>query len=93
MQPLELIALIASVVMPLWNIPLIVKIMRRRSSDDLSLSWLWGVWTCMLLMVPWGLVTQDKVLRAFSLVNFGLFSGVVFIVMKYRSPHGPSQEE
>ena len=44
MQPLELLALVASVVMPLWNIPLIVKIFRRKSSNDLSLSWVWGVW-------------------------------------------------
>jgi uncharacterized protein with PQ loop repeat len=84
MHPLELLALIASVVMPLWNIPLIVKIIQRKSSDDLSLSWVWGVWTCMLLMVPWALVTQELVLKVFSFVNFFLFSGVLFVVMKYR---------
>jgi FtsH-binding integral membrane protein len=75
--------------MPVWNIPLIVKIIRRRSSHDLSLSWLWGVWGCMLLMIPWAFLTKDTVLRAYSFVNFVLFSGVVAVVMKYRTfpPH------
>lgn len=80
----EWLAMLASVIMPMWNIPLIIKILHRRSSRDLSLYWLWGVWTCMVLMVPWGLVTQDKVLKVFTLVNVLLFSVVVFVVMKYR---------
>ncbi|MBF0595296.1 MAG: hypothetical protein HQL22_10065 [Candidatus Omnitrophica bacterium] len=80
----ELLALVASVVMPMWNIPLIVQIFRRKSSADLSLYWAWGVWTCMLLMVPWAFITSDQVLRVFSIINFVLFSGVVIAVMKYR---------
>jgi hypothetical protein len=84
MNPLELLALVASVVMPLWNIPLIVKIVQRKSSYDLSLFWLWGVWVCMLLMIPWAWVTRELVLKVFSFVNFILFSGVVVVVMKYR---------
>lgn len=84
MNNFEFIALAASVVMPMWNIPLIVNIVRRKSSSDLSLSWLWGVWTCMLLMVPWAFITTDKVLKVFSIINFVLFSGVVVAVMKYR---------
>lgn len=84
MSGLEWLAMLASVVMPMWNIPLIIRILQRRSSQDLSLSWLWGVWTCMVLMVPWGLVTRDNVLKVFTLVNVLLFSVVVFVVMKYR---------
>ena len=84
MCPFEILALTASVVMPLWNIPLIVKIVRRRSSDDLSLSWLWGVWACMLLMLPWAAITKDTVLKTFSFVNFVLFSCVVITVLKFR---------
>jgi uncharacterized protein with PQ loop repeat len=88
-QPLEVLALIASVIMPLWNIPLIVKIVRRRSSSDMSLFWAWGVWLCMLLMLPWAVQTGEVVLKVFSWVNFVLFSGVVCAVMKYRerTPH------
>ncbi|MBF0386844.1 MAG: hypothetical protein HQL20_03195 [Candidatus Omnitrophica bacterium] len=83
-HPLELLALVASVVMPMWNIPLIIKIFRRRSSADLSMYWLWGVWGCMLLMLPWAFLTKDNVLRVFSCVNFVLFSGVAVAVMKFR---------
>ncbi len=86
MPPLEILALGASVVMPLWNIPLIFRIIERKSSDDLSLAWLWGIWGCMLLMVPWALVTTEVVLKVFSLVNFVMFSGVTVVVLKYR--HG-----
>ena len=88
MPPLEMLALVASVVMPLWNIPLVVKIVQRKSSGDLSLAWLWGVWLCMLLMVPWAIVTREMVLKVFSLVNFVLFSSVVLVGVKYR--HGVS---
>jgi hypothetical protein len=87
MHPLEILALVASIVMPMWNIPLIVKIVRRRSSHDLSLFWVWGVWGCMLLMIPWAMVTREVVLKVFSFVNLFLFSGVLVAVMKYhRAP-------
>jgi hypothetical protein len=85
MQPFELLALAASVIMPLFNIPLIVKIVQRRSSDDLSLSWLFGIWGCIILMLPWALTTRDIVLRAFGIMNFLLFSAVVVTVLKYRN--------
>jgi uncharacterized protein with PQ loop repeat len=84
MQPFEVLALGASVVMPLWNIPLIVRVIQRKSSRDLSLFWLWGVWGCMLLMMPWAFVTKDIVLKTFSSANFVLFSGVVLVVIRYR---------
>ncbi|MEI8011701.1 MAG: hypothetical protein WCI27_04365 [Candidatus Omnitrophota bacterium] len=84
MQPLEILALVASVVMPFWNIPLIHRIIQRKSSGDMSIAWLWGVWLCMLLMVPWAIVTTEMVLKVFSLVNFMLFSCVVVVVLKYR---------
>ena len=41
---IQTIALIASIVLPLWNIPLILKIIRRKSSRDVSMSWAVGVW-------------------------------------------------
>ena len=84
MQSFEWLALVASIIMPLWNIPLIAQVIRRKSSNDMSLYWLWGVWACMLLMVPWAFITTDKVLKAFTIINIILFSGVVIVVMKYR---------
>ncbi len=77
---------IAAVVMPLWNIPLIVRIERRRSASDLSLMWVLGVWVCILGMLPSALLSSDHIFKAFALINAVLFTGVVLQVIRYR--HG-----
>ncbi len=87
---IEMIGLVASVILPLWNIPLIIKIIRRKSSCDISLSWALGVWSCLLLMFPAGLLSKDIVWRTFNITNFILFSSVVVVVLLYhkeKSPH------
>jgi len=61
-----------------------IKIIRRKSADDISLSWVLGVWACILLMAPSGLVSKDLVWRTFNIVNLLLFTGVVIVVVKYR---------
>ncbi|MBU1863312.1 MAG: hypothetical protein KKH94_06600 [Candidatus Omnitrophica bacterium] len=81
---MKTVALIAAIVLPLWNIPLIVRVIRRKSSGDISLYWALGVWCCFLLMAPAGFVSQDIVWRVFNIVNLFLFSFVVFIVVLYR---------
>jgi len=81
---LQKIALIAAVMLPLWNIPLIARIVKRKSSEDISLPWAWGVWICIVLMLPSGFTSSDYVWRAFNIVNFILFSGVVITVFLYR---------
>lgn len=86
MTLIEQIGLVASVVMPLWNIPLMIRIIKRKSSADISGSWLWGVWICAVLMAPSGLVSKDIVWRTFNIVNLFLFTGVVIVAMKYRAP-------
>ena len=85
MNIIENVGLVASIVMPLWNIPLIVKIIRRRSSADISMSWVMGVWICALLMAPSGFTSKDIVWRCFNIVNLFLFTGVVIAVWRYRS--------
>jgi hypothetical protein len=82
----DTIGLFAAVVMPVWNIPLIVRIVRRKTSQDISLAWLFGVWICMLLMLPAALKSRDTVLKAFGISNVVFFSGVVVAVMLYRRP-------
>ncbi len=84
------IGLVASLVLPLWNIPLIIKLEKRKSSRDLSLSWTLGVWTCLLFMLPAGLLSPDPVFRIFAVVNLLCFSGVVFQAVRYR--RGPPPE-
>ncbi len=80
----ETLGLVAAIVLPLWNIPLIVRIIRRRSSADISLSWALGVWSCIVLMAPSGFRSEDVVWRTFNIINLVLFSCVALTVVVYR---------
>jgi uncharacterized protein with PQ loop repeat len=78
------IGLLAAIILPFFNIPLIIKIVKRRSSHDIALSWVWGVWICTLLMAPSGFTSKDIVWRSYNIVNLVLFTGVVIAVWRYR---------
>ncbi|HPB68063.1 MAG TPA: hypothetical protein PLT76_05870 [Candidatus Omnitrophota bacterium] len=82
----EKVGLVAAVALPLWNIPLILKIIRRQSSRDISLAWALGVWVCIVVMAPSGFRSADIVWRTFNIINFVLFTCVVIVTLKYR--HG-----
>jgi hypothetical protein len=84
MSGIETMGLVCAVGMPFWNIPLIVRIVKRQSSDDISLSWALGVWSCIVLMAPSGFQSKDIVWKAFNIVNLVMFTGVVIFVLKYR---------
>jgi len=84
----KLLGLVAGAGMPLFNIPLMVRIFRRKSCADISLTWLFGVWGCIVLMFPSTLVSDDIVLRAFGWSNIVLFSCVVMVVMYFRCRPG-----
>lgn len=86
MKTIELIGLIGGVVMPFCNIPLILRIIKRKSSDDISLVWVTGVWICVIAMLPSAIVSKDLVLKLFGIVNSIFFSGVFIAVLKYHSP-------
>jgi uncharacterized protein with PQ loop repeat len=81
---IQIIGLIASIVLPFFNIPLIIRIIRRKSSEDLSLVWLFGVYGCLILITPTGWMSTDFTFKVFCLTNVALFSGVVFLVLFYR---------
>jgi hypothetical protein len=81
---IQTLGMIAAVMMPLWNIPLILRLQRRRSSQDVSLWWALGVWGCMWVMLPAGLASADPVFRAFTIVNMVLFSAVVVQILRFR---------
>jgi uncharacterized protein with PQ loop repeat len=84
MHIVEKIGLVAAILMPFFNIPLILKIFRRRSSEDISMSWVLGVWICALLMAPSGFTSKDMVWRCYNIVNLILFTGVVIAVLRHR---------
>ncbi|MBL7070568.1 MAG: hypothetical protein ISS26_00135 [Candidatus Omnitrophica bacterium] len=83
---MQKVAFIAAIVLPLWNIPLILRVISRRSSEDISIYWVLGVWTCFLLMAPEAFRSPDPVWRAFNIMNLILFSAVVIVVLMYRKP-------
>lgn len=84
MSIIERVGVAASIIMPLWNIPLILRIVQRRSAKDISKAWVFGVWICVLLMAPSGFVSQDMAWRCFNIVNLVLFTGVVVAVVRFH---------
>ena len=81
---IERIALVAAIALPLFNIPLIVRMVKRKSSEDISIHWAVGVWICFLLMAPQAFTSADLVWRAFNIMNLILFTAVVIAVLAYR---------
>jgi len=81
---IEKMALFAAVTLPLWNIPLIIRMIKRRSSEDISLYWTFGVWGCLAAMTPRALVSSDPIFRIYNIVNLAVFTIVVAAVWKYR---------
>ena len=75
---------LAAIVLPLFNISLMLRIRRRKSSNDISIVWAIGVFSCVLLMLPSAILSKDLVFKLFAVMNVILFSGVVYHVLKYR---------
>ncbi len=82
---IEKVGVVSGVALPLFNIPLILRLIKRKSSEDLSLSWAVGVWVCIVLMTPQALRSADLAFRAYGVVNIIFFSAVTYFVIKYRS--------
>jgi len=81
---IEQIGFLAAVAMPLWNIPLIIRISQRKSAGDISLSWALGVFSCILLMLPAALISPDPAFRVFGILNTVLFGASVVQIFRYR---------
>ncbi len=78
------LGMLAAVVLPFFNIPLMLRMRRRKSSDDISLIWTIGIFCCVLLMLPSAMLSEDLTFKLFAIVNTVSFSGVVYHVLKYR---------
>jgi hypothetical protein len=85
---IERIGIISCVALPLFNIPLILRLLRRKSSKDFSLSWALGVWVCIIFMTPQSLRSTDAAFRVFGVFNVIFFSAVTFLIVKYRNGNG-----
>jgi uncharacterized protein with PQ loop repeat len=81
---IKTMGLIAAIILPLWNIPLVIRIIKRKSSKDISLFWALGVWVCLLGMFPAGLVSNDIIWKTFNIINLILFTIVTVYVVIYH---------
>lgn len=80
----DTIGLWAGIVLPLWDIPLIVRILQRKSSDDISLVWAWGIWGSSVAMAPSAFVVGNIPAIGFNIVNVLTLTVVLIIVLKYH---------
>ena len=84
MNFLSKLGAVAGFILPFFNIPLILHIIRRKSSDDISLVWVIGVWVCILIMSPAALTSKDVAFRSFGITNLIFFTAVTFVTLRYR---------
>ena len=85
MQIIEIVSTVAAAALPLFDIPLIVRIVKRRSSGDISVFWIVGLWVCSVGMAPAAILSStDLVWKTFNIVNVVLLTGVLIAVIYYR---------
>lgn len=83
---MQQMAMVGGLVLPLFNVPLILAIRKRRSSEGLSMTWALGVWVCIVMMTPQALRSEDIAFRVYGVVNIIFFTIAVFYILKYRRP-------
>lgn len=80
----NLIGFWAGMILPLWDIPLIVRIIKRKSSADISLGWIWGLWITSVLMTPNAFMVGNHIAIGFNVVNVLMLTILLIVVIKYQ---------
>ncbi len=80
----DTLATVAGSALPLFDISLIMYVIKRKSSKDISLMWAVGLWATSVAMAPAGIMSADIASRAFNIVNVVMLTFVVVVVYKYR---------
>jgi len=75
---------VAALALPFFNIPLVLRMMKTKSSKDLSIIWVLGIFFCLLAMEPAALLSEDLMFKTFATANLLLFSVVTFFVFYFR---------
>ncbi len=81
---IDLLGMTASIILPFFNVPLIIRMIQRKSSSDISLVWTWGVFVCLWGIQPAAWRSADLIFKIFNTTNVVLYSGVTFVVVYYR---------
>ena len=61
-----------------------VHVIKRKSSQDISLGWIFGLWGSSVLMAPSAFIKGDMAAIGFNVVNVTMLTAVLIIVYKYR---------
>lgn len=81
---IDILGMIGGVILPFFSLPLIFRVVQRKSSQDISMVWAIGVYSCFLIMFPSAITSEDLIYKTYSIINIILFSGVVFVTLKYK---------
>jgi uncharacterized protein with PQ loop repeat len=81
---IKTLGMISAIAMPFFDIPLIARVVRRKSSEDISLVWTFGIYICIIGMLPASWISSDPIMKAFGIVNVILFTAVVVAVVMYH---------
>jgi len=77
----------AAIMLPLWDIPLIIQVVKRKSSQDISIIWSAGIWATAVLMAPAAFISHNPIAIGFNIANVTMLSAVLVVVIKYRKGH------
>lgn len=78
------LGMVAGLILPFFNLAQIIRMIKFKSSHDVSIVWCIGVWICIVLMLPSALISEDTVYRTFSIVNVAFFSALVGTAVYFR---------
>jgi uncharacterized protein with PQ loop repeat len=78
------LGMFSAIVMPLFNIPQIITVLRRKSAEGISLLWVTGIELCILGILPSSLLSPDPILRAYGIVNTVFFTATFATVLYYH---------
>ncbi len=74
----------SSMVVPLFHIPLILKLYKKKSSQEWSVISVCGFWISTLGIQPWAMMTSDKALTILNSLSLLFISVEVVLVLRYR---------
>ncbi len=80
----ETVGFWAAVALPFFDISLIMHVIKRKSSADISVMWAAGLWLSAVMMAPSAFVSGDRTAIGFNVVNVVMLTAVLAVVIKYR---------
>ena len=80
----EIIGIIAGVLTTISFIPQVVKVIRTRSTRDLSLGWLAMAWFGIFLWLMYGVLINNFALEFANGIAFPLISIVLVYKLRYK---------